>query len=258
MERERLSSERFYDDLVDYYDLIYQDWNASMTRQGDALARIIRDCLPQRGDAPIRVLDVAAGIGTQSLPLAAREFSVTARDISPKAIARLEREATERGLSISSGVADMRTVRATVSGAFDVVVCCDNSLPHLLTDDEIVAALSQFRELLVPGGMLLCSVRDYEGIDRAAAPRHDYGERRRGDRRFRLWQEWRWVNASYYDVTLVVEEHAAGTAIERVRTVTRYYAVGIPHLLNLMAAAGLTACHRRDDVIYQPLLIGRP
>jgi glycine/sarcosine N-methyltransferase len=252
-----VSSERFYDDLAEYYDLIYENWDASMARQGDALAGVIREYLPPSGDLSPRILDVAAGIGTQSLPLATRGFRVTARDVSPKAIARLAREGAERGLVIDCGVADMRTVRGTVSAEFEAVICCDNSLPHLLTDEDILLALSQFRESLAVGGVFVCSVRDYDRIDRSAPARRDYGDRRRGDRVFRLWQEWRWVSASHYDVTLVVEEHAAGTPIERVRTVTRYYAVGIPRLLGLMSQSGLTSCERRDGVIHQPLLIGR-
>ena len=55
-------------------DLIDPDWEAAMERQGDLLSRL----LPQG----CRVLDVAAGIGTQSLPLAAKGYEVVARDLS--------------------------------------------------------------------------------------------------------------------------------------------------------------------------------
>jgi glycine/sarcosine N-methyltransferase len=32
---------QFYDDLASYYHLIFEDWDASMARQGDALANLI-------------------------------------------------------------------------------------------------------------------------------------------------------------------------------------------------------------------------
>ena len=33
---------QFYDDLAEYYDLIFEDWDASMARQGAALEQLIR------------------------------------------------------------------------------------------------------------------------------------------------------------------------------------------------------------------------
>ncbi len=64
-----------YDDLAAFYDLIYQDWEASMRWQGAVLA----DLLPP---VPARVLDASAGIGTQALPLAEIGYRVVARDLS--------------------------------------------------------------------------------------------------------------------------------------------------------------------------------
>lgn len=252
-----MSTAQFYTDLASYYDLIYADWQESMTRQGEALARLIRTYLPpERRDAP-RLLDVAAGIGTQALPLAARGFRVTARDSSPGAIARLTHEAAERELSVDAGVADMRGVAAAVTGRFDAVICCDNSLPHLLSDDEISAAFRQFRAVLADGGVCVCSVRDYGAIAPRTPGGHDYGERRRGPSLFHVWQEWTWRGATHYDMTLVVEEQLASGACQRVRATSRYYAVPVARLLELMAGAGFVASVRIDDAFFQPIVLGR-
>lgn len=158
---------------------------------------------------------------------------------------------------MDAGVADMRVVRATVTDHFEAVVCCDNSLPHLLTDADISAAFSEFRAVLIEGGVCVCSVRDYDRIDHAGMVRHEYGERRRGEQVFQLRQQWRWTDRTHYDVTFVVEEQTASGPMERVRTVTQYYAIGISRLLELMVAAGFTSCRRMDDVFYQPVLFGR-
>jgi 2-polyprenyl-3-methyl-5-hydroxy-6-metoxy-1,4-benzoquinol methylase len=64
-----------------------------MARQGDALTSLIGSELGQLPAGDVRVLDVACGIGTQSLPLAARGFRVVARDLSPAAVSRLQQEA---------------------------------------------------------------------------------------------------------------------------------------------------------------------
>jgi 2-polyprenyl-3-methyl-5-hydroxy-6-metoxy-1,4-benzoquinol methylase len=64
-----VETKQFYDDLASYYHLIFEDWDASMARQGDALTSLIGSELGQLPAGDVRVLDVACGIGTQSLPL---------------------------------------------------------------------------------------------------------------------------------------------------------------------------------------------
>ena len=121
-----MTTARFYDDLATYYDLIFQDWESSMSRQGDAITQLIRRELgSEHQPSEISSLDASAGIGTQALPLARKGFRVTARDISPDAIARLQRETAERGLVIPSAVADMRALRSAVSEPFHVVLSFD-------------------------------------------------------------------------------------------------------------------------------------
>jgi SAM-dependent methyltransferase len=253
-----LDTRHFYDALAPYYDLIFEDWDASMSRQGTVLAALIETELSD-AHAPsraIRVLDAACGIGTQALPLAARGFRVTARDLSQGAIARLRREAEARGLTIEAAVADMRSVAESVSDQFDVVVAFDNSIPHLLNDGDIEATFREFRKVLRPGGLCLCSVRDYDTVRRGAPLTLSYGERRRAGEVFRPRQEWTWDGTTHYQVAFIVEQDAPRGPTTALRTVTRYYAVSVGRLLELMARAGFE-CRRLDETVYQPILIGR-
>src|SRR5690348_1504906 len=122
----------FYDRLAPLYHLIFPDWDGSIERQADQLGGIIRG----RWGAGVRsILDVACGIGTQSLGLAMRGFDVTASDLSARAIERARAEAQRRGLTIAFSVADMRSIHEHHSRAFDVVIACDNAIPHLLNDE---------------------------------------------------------------------------------------------------------------------------
>ncbi len=50
------------------------------------------------------------------------------------------------------------------SGPFDAVFCLGNSLVHLLTDAELNGALTNFRSVLRPGGVLIVQVLNYERI----------------------------------------------------------------------------------------------
>lgn len=154
---------RFYDQLAADYHLIYDDWDGSTERQGRALDTVIRSTL---GPEPATVLDCACGIGTQAVGLALRGHRVTGTDISPAAAGRAGREAARRGLEMPVRAADMRALPFG-EGSFDVVVCADNSLPHLLTDDDLLTALGEMRRVLRDGGLLLISTRPYDRIRRS-------------------------------------------------------------------------------------------
>lgn len=53
------------------------------------------------------------------------------------------------------GVADFRALDTQVSGTFDIVLSCDNSLPHLLTEDDLRRAIHSMDAKLRRGGLLL-------------------------------------------------------------------------------------------------------
>jgi len=97
----------FYDRLAPLYHLVYEDWQASVGRQGEMLASLIAE---HWGPGAHTVLDAALGIGTQALGLLANGFRVTGSDISVGAVARARREAAVRRLPLVSLVADFRAL----------------------------------------------------------------------------------------------------------------------------------------------------
>jgi len=129
--------EDFYDRLAPLYDLIFPDWDASIERQAEQLTGIIHE---RWGIGVQSILDVTCGIGTQAIGLARRGFGVTASDLSAGALERARGEAQRRGVEIDLSVCDMRAAHDHHGRQFDVVIACDNSIPHLLSDDEILLA----------------------------------------------------------------------------------------------------------------------
>jgi len=252
-----VDTKRFYDDLASYYHLIFENWDASMARQGDALATLIREELEGSQPQTTRILDVACGIGTQTLPLAAQGFLLVARDLSPAAVARLQREANARHLVVDAAVADMRQVGASVSGTFDVVLAFDNSVSHLLNDSDLRTAFQEFLAVLRPGGVFFCSVRDYDKVQRGAPATHVYGAREERGQKFQLTQEWLWEDPMHYRATFTVDRETPSGPAREVSTVSRFYAVSTRRLLELMREAGFEDCRRIDESIYQPILMGR-
>lgn len=246
--------ESFYDALSTYYHLIFEDWEGSMQRQGAFIAQLIARELPALSN--VRVLDAAAGIGTQSLPLARAGFEVVSRDLSRGAIERLTREAETRGLAIDAAVADMRTVHASVSQPVDVVLAFDNAVPHLLSDADILLAFESFFRCLRPGGVCLLSVRDYDASSRGSDFVHAYGVRWLGGVRHVPLQVWRWLDELRYEVAfhIVIESSPQAGLLT---FLTEYYAVSVARLLELLEQAGFVDCQRLDDTIYQPVLLAR-
>jgi hypothetical protein len=150
----------------------------------------------------------------------------------------------------------MRSVHRTVEGRFDAVIAFDDSVPHLLSDADITAALRGFRDLLAPGGTILLSVRDYDEVDRSPTSTHRYGERVRRGTCYRMSQEWEWYDPSHYRTTMVVEQREQGGWKEIVRTVTAYYAIPVQRLLQLPLNVGLTAHRVEEEAFFQPVLRG--
>jgi SAM-dependent methyltransferase len=253
MEQTESGAASFYDELAPFYHLLYPDWEAAISRQGNALTALLRELGIEPGDA---VLDAACGIGTQALGLLKHGYSVTASDTSPAAIERFKGEVEARALQATTYVDDMRTLAQAKSGSVAAVIACDNSIPHLLSDAEILAAFRNFYRCLRPGGCVVISVRDYASIERHNSDVRPYGLRYDGDRRFLAVQVWDW-DGDQYDLRMYLTSESPQGICETRVLKSRYYAVPIQRLMQLLSEAGFHEVQRRDDVIFQPVLFGR-
>jgi len=241
----------FYDQLAPYYHLLYPNWEASSVRQSRGLAHVLSEFGVAPGSA---VLDAACGIGTQALGLAQLGFNVTAADLSPVAVARARNEARARDLAITFATADLRRLSSVFQNQFAAVLACDNAIPHLLSDEEIRTAFIECRRLLLPGAVLVLSVRDYAAIERRTPDHHSYGTRSIGERTYTAEQIWHW-DGDQYDLTLRLIEQG-GTEPTMVHEFqSRYYAVTLSTLERLLREAGFGVVARRDEHFFQPLLV---
>ncbi len=249
----------FYDELAESYHLIFADWHGSMRRQAAALNTLIEADL---GPGPHAILDCACGIGTQAIGLALLGHRVHATDLSPRAVARAEREATARGASLSFGVADLRTLATEVAGDFDVVLACDNALPHLLTDDDLRLAVDNMASRIRPGGMFLASMRDYDRLvqerPRGEGPRvvDDIRGRRIA---FQVW-DWSDTGATYQLHQFVVRQDGADWRTDHFST--EYRALLAADLVLALRHAGFALAgihwHEPEESGYfQPIVTAR-
>jgi SAM-dependent methyltransferase len=229
-----MEPDHFYDELASDYHLIFEDWERSIRRQAAVLGELLGD--------RVTVLDAACGIGTQALGLAAAGYEVTATDISPRAVERCAREAAARGLTLRTAVADLRTLDA---GRFDAVICMDNALPHLLTDADLALACAGLHRALVPGGLLLASIRDYDA-DPTGDPPRAFADRV-------VTQVWEPCGDERY-----VLRHRIATADGAVRERrTTYRRLRRATLTSALEAAGFTGVSWPATGWYQPVVSAR-
>ena len=242
----------FYDALTPFYHLIFPDWDASIRRQGKQLSALIESEWP----GSLKALDVSCGIGTQAIALALNGYAVTGSDLSKNAIRRAVKEAAKRNVDIEFSVCDMREAHAHHGTGFDVVVSADNSIPHLLSDNELLAAFKQIYGCLSISGGCLITVRDYEAEEQGANIVKPYGVRIEKGRRYLIFQVWDF-KGNIYDLTFFFIEEDLSTQVAVTHAMrSRYYAVSTSRLCELMEEAGFQEVRRIDGVFYQPVLVG--
>jgi thioredoxin reductase/protein-L-isoaspartate O-methyltransferase len=118
---------------------------------------------------PGRALDVGAGEGGDALWLAEKGWSVTASDISRRALDRVAAEAARRGLRVECHHADANALDAFEPGAFDLVSAQYASIPR--TPDG--RAVRNLLDAVAPGGTLLVVGHDLEPM-RAPVDTHTH------------------------------------------------------------------------------------
>lgn len=205
-----IRNRQYYDELAEDYHVSVFDWEGAVRRQGNTLARIIEH---EIGGESADVLDCAVGIGTQTLGLSMRGHRVHGSDVSAKAIRRAAREARRRGLAPTFQLADMRSLDREVPGQFHVVICCDNSIAHLLTEDDLAAAVDGMSNKLRNGGLLLVSVRDYDR-HRSTRP-SGTGPVVAADGSRLAFQQWSWLDENAYESRLfLLERNGDGWCVD--------------------------------------------
>ena len=248
---------RFYDQLAADYHLIYADWDAGMARQGRALDAVIQ---AELGVDSASVLDCSCGIGSQAIGLGLCGHRVTGTDISSSSVTRAVREAALRGISLPAATADMRQLPFS-DGQFDVVVSADNALPHLLTAQDVCAALAEMRRVLHSGDLLMVSTRPYDEIRRArptSTPPQLASSHHGRSITFQLW-DWH-ADGERYDMEhfQVVPDGGDDWTVHVRRTT--YWALTRKQLTGYATEAGFTEPGWRspeDSGFFQPLLTAR-
>ncbi|MFJ9535959.1 class I SAM-dependent methyltransferase [Streptomyces sp. NPDC101225] len=247
----------FYDSLAADYHRVFPDWDASIVRQAAALDGLLRRELG--GTGPYRLLDCACGIGTQAIGLARAGHRVVGSDLSPAAAARAAEEAAARGVELRTAAADMRQLPFR-DGMFDAVLCADNSIAHLLTRQDLRAAMREMRRVLGADGLLLLTLRDYDEARRTRPASVPPQVSHASDGRTITFQLWHWHDDGerYDQEYFQLLPDGDGWEV-RVRHATSW-ALPRSEVTEAVRAAGFTGptWHAPADTgFYQPVCVAR-
>jgi len=165
----------FYDQIAGEYDRITD--TAARAAAAEGFVAELADRF-----APASALDVACGTGVYTLPLARRGVRTVGVDLSEPMLAQARRRAAREPLSIEWLCAPMQELAGRFDRTFDAVLCMGNSIPHLLTDADLDAALGGLVGLLTPGGVLVLQLLNYARV--LARRERIIGIDRSGDRQY--------------------------------------------------------------------------
>lgn len=109
-------------------------------------------------------LDAGSGTGFHSVVLAQLGVQVTALDVSRDMLDQLERHAREKHLTIRTLCANFLDIPTSDHASYDAVFCMGNSLPHILSREELRKTIQGFAVVLKPGGALFVQILNYDRI----------------------------------------------------------------------------------------------
>jgi len=108
-------------------------------------------------------IDLGAGSGFQSVPLAEFGFSVTAVDFSPALLAELRQRAGN--LQIRTVQDDILNFSKHVDERAQIIVCMGDTLTHLESLDAVKTLLRDAAHHLLKDGKLVLTFRDYVSVE---------------------------------------------------------------------------------------------
>ncbi|GAB4529232.1 MAG: hypothetical protein Kow0063_06090 [Anaerolineae bacterium] len=197
------------------------------------------EAIPGRDAGPLEVLDSACGTGMHAIALAQKGYRAAGADLSAPMIERARANARVSAAPVRFEVAGFGEL-AGVFGrqAFDALLCLGNSLPHLLDEASLVAALDDFAACLRPGGLLLIQNRNFDAV-LARRERWMEPQAHRED-------ETEWLFLRFYDFdpdglitfnVVTLRREGTGPWTQRVAS-TRLRPLRQADLLDALAAAG--------------------
>ena len=245
-------TQTFYDNMASEYDKLFLDWQASTREQADILNKLFQN---YGFDKTEKILDCACGIGTQSVGLSLLGYDVTASDISDAEIAEAKKRVADNSVNIRFEHADFCALSDTFSEQFDIIICMDNALPHMLTEADMASAVKSITDRLAPGGIFVASIRDYDTLLMDKPPYSPpYIHKTESGQRV-SFQTWHWEGDNYKLIQYIIDD---GETLQTGKFECEYRAVRRQELTDLLISNGCKKAQWKfpeETGFYQPIVV---
>jgi len=155
MTTQTLESREFYDRQAAVYEVM-NDWPSRLAFELPFLRRALEHARART------LLEVACGGGHHAIALALEGYTVSGADLSAEMIDLARRNAAQPDVSIRFEQAGFADIGTPFNVTFDAVLCLGNSLPHVLTEEDQLAALTAMHGRLRHGGVLVLQNLNYD------------------------------------------------------------------------------------------------
>ena len=152
--------------------------------------------------------------------------------------------------------ADFRALEEAFSHQFDIVISMDNALPHMLTQQDLEAAVKSIVGRVAARGIFVASIRDYDDLLDKKPPYSppyihstDKGQRV-------SFQTWHWEGNHYKLIQYIIDdEDSLGVS----RFECEYRAFPRAELTRLLEENGCTVQWKMPDQtgFYQPIVVAK-
>lgn len=244
----------FYDSMASQYDKLFQDWWATTREQAVILDRLFQT---HGFDKTASILDCACGIGTQAIGLAALGYSVTASDISDAEIAEAKARAEQNQVTLRFAHADFCALSETFSQPFDIVICMDNALPHMLSESALETAVRSITNQIVEGGIFVASIRDYDALLAEKPPYSPPYIHRTCKGQRVSFQTWTWEDDRYRLTQYIIDDEES---LQISKFDCEYRATTREELTTLLLTSGCRQVEWKfpeETGFYQPIVVAR-
>ena len=139
--------------LSDVYSWMFGGFENGIQRNTEFIKK--HKLTPQRSGIAI---DLGAGCGFQSIPLAKSGYSVTAIDLDAKLLRELERNSDD--LEITTIQGDLIDFDKNLNSSVELIVCMTDTILHLESREKVASLFAKVFAALETGGEFIITFRD--------------------------------------------------------------------------------------------------
>ena len=227
--------------LAAYYDRIMEDIDY------EAWCDFYDKCFDKNGIQPKKILDLACGTGSITVPLARRGYALTGLDLSSEMLALAQSKSDAAKVKIR--FSEQNIALFSAGGDFDAVICSFDGINYLTSPGDVESCFACVSETLSDDGVFIFDVSTpykYKNILADNAFVYEY------DDLFLSWQNYFNKKTGLCDfyLTFFIKNGASWKRYDETQKQRKY---ALNRLEKMLAEAGLTVVETVSDIDFSPM-----